>query len=694
MKRLLLMFIVCCFNVIVVEAQPVVGKDKAWQIVQDSVLNGKLEGINVALVKDVLLSNSKIKSFISDEVSPSFDSWFFFIDDNPNANWEHPCRYVFVNVLSGAYKVISKRRPPLGYEMEQLVSVKISSDTNNALFNFNQKGRNGQALGMATTDYAVIISGGMDKERNFERYWNDCAAVYNTLTKVYNYPKDHIYVLMSDGKNPQVDLCLNNGKFVSSPLDLDNDGIDEVDYSATYENIAHVFNELASILTEEDNLFVFTTDHGGQYQGKDAFLCLWGEILSDKKFAEEINKVQAKTINICMEQCNSGGFIDDLQAKNRVIVTACDYDEVSWPAENLLYDEFVYHWVSAVYGQTPDGKIVSADFNGDGYVSMQEAFIYAKNHDKKQETPQYESLPQELGINLALSQFVSLKIKGPTIVCDASDYSVEMLPKGAEVVWSIIREKGACSLLQNSPTQNQCTVQRVVSMILQGELKAEVYFNNQLVRILTKEIYGKNSFKGTYEQKRESVNGVLHPAIPETEIELGKAYSVHQGSQVILKSKYNFEGLKISHSGVTPSFWQYNGIDQVIFTLPVGSGGIPFHVIGQGEGGSCADFDILFFSLANNANIMALKVENVGSSCKVSIENEDNVESSIRSLNSIEEKWCLEVYDVYKGNLVFTIPVNGKSYELDTSKLEMGTYVIRAIVNGNVLSKKIQIKRC
>ncbi len=35
----------------------------------------------------------------TDFIAPS-DSWFFFIDDNPNMYWVHPCRYVFINASS------------------------------------------------------------------------------------------------------------------------------------------------------------------------------------------------------------------------------------------------------------------------------------------------------------------------------------------------------------------------------------------------------------------------------------------------------------------------------------------------------------------------------------------------------------------------------------------------------------------
>lgn len=39
-------------------------------------------------------------------------AWFFFIDDDPGANWEHPCRYLFVDADTGKYDIIGAKTPP------------------------------------------------------------------------------------------------------------------------------------------------------------------------------------------------------------------------------------------------------------------------------------------------------------------------------------------------------------------------------------------------------------------------------------------------------------------------------------------------------------------------------------------------------------------------------------------------------
>ena len=54
--------------------------------------------------------------------------------------------------------------------------------------------------------HAIIISGGMNKLMNHERYWNDCSFLYRTLSQTYRVPKRNIIVLMSDGGDPEEDM--------------------------------------------------------------------------------------------------------------------------------------------------------------------------------------------------------------------------------------------------------------------------------------------------------------------------------------------------------------------------------------------------------------------------------------------------------------------------------------------------------
>ena len=256
---------------------------------------------------------------------------------------------------------------------------------------------------ISENEYAIIINGGANPAENYERYWQNCSAVYQTLVNSYGYDKGNIFVIMSDGTSSALDLRLNDGRYGNSPLDLDFDGIADVQYAATKSNITKVFDTLANRVTSDDNVFIFVTDHGDT----NSVIWLWNNTkITKNEFAQEVNKISnAKTINVFMQQCYSGGYVDVLKGSNRVITTACSANEESWPLPNCAYDEFCYLWVSAVTGSTPDNQYsVNADYNNDYVISMEEAFRYADSMRTRPETPQYSSpTDPNVGAYLTLS---------------------------------------------------------------------------------------------------------------------------------------------------------------------------------------------------------------------------------------------------------------------------------------------------
>lgn len=206
---------------------------------------------------------------------------------------------------------------------------------------------------------------------------------------------------MSDGWETGADRHLISGGYDDSPRDLDGDGTTDVTNKATKAAIISLFDMLGEWMLPNDYLYVFTTDHGSLESGNDVKICLWNETeMRDDEFATELNKINAGKISIVMEQCHSGGFVDDLSGNGRVIATACQASQSSYATTDLLYNEFVYHWTAAALGEYPDGTSVDADSNNDGFVTMLEAFEYARNNDTKSETPQYNSQPQSLGREL------------------------------------------------------------------------------------------------------------------------------------------------------------------------------------------------------------------------------------------------------------------------------------------------------
>lgn len=308
--------------------------------------------------------------------------WLVFVDKEPKAGWEHPCTYVYAkdgSRIIGDFTVVDSVCPPSDIRLipvhksnnvpEDTVKVKVARGPENAF---------------AANTYAVILSGGKNKNSNNARYWNDCSFIYQTLTKKYRVPKGNVKVLMSDGTDPAVDMCREVGDpYISSPLDLDDDGNPEIEYSATKTNLRRVFSELSNELGDEDHLFVYVIDHGGyDYQKKSSYICLWND---EKLYPEELNSYldgcEAGYISFVMGQCYSGGFVEPLRADNRLVMAACSADDLSYGCEDIPFDEFVYHWTSAVNGVTAFGDKISADGNADDNVSLGEAYTYARQKD-------------------------------------------------------------------------------------------------------------------------------------------------------------------------------------------------------------------------------------------------------------------------------------------------------------------------
>ena len=110
---------------------------------------------------------------------PNSRCWFFFIDEMPYANWSHPCKYVFINVSNGRITSLERTDPPMDIEnMDILHRVRPTNRTNpDSLFKIPIR-INSRNVNTTENEYAIIISGGYNSYKNWERYWNDCSAIY------------------------------------------------------------------------------------------------------------------------------------------------------------------------------------------------------------------------------------------------------------------------------------------------------------------------------------------------------------------------------------------------------------------------------------------------------------------------------------------------------------------------------------
>lgn len=133
--------------------------------------------------------------------------------------------------------------PTGNFEIRHLMPRNSTYDSHRPIVSFGQT--NDIQQQSANHTQAIILSGGYNMANNYQRYWNDCSFIYQTLTKRYCIPKENISVLMSDGTDPAPDMRITNTyRYKSQPLDLDGDGLDDIQYAATRENVQAVLNGL------------------------------------------------------------------------------------------------------------------------------------------------------------------------------------------------------------------------------------------------------------------------------------------------------------------------------------------------------------------------------------------------------------------------------------------------------------------
>jgi hypothetical protein len=120
--------------------------------------------------------------------------------------------------------------------------------------------------------------------------------------------------------------------------------------------------------------------------------------IRDDEFAALIKKVPCKYRVFAMQQCYSGGFIDDLRDDKTVILTSCAPDQFASRAdtETEIYKGVEYHHDEFSYHLH---KVLS-----EGNCTMYHAYQVIKANDSlRSEAPQYSGGRNNLGQRLTLA---------------------------------------------------------------------------------------------------------------------------------------------------------------------------------------------------------------------------------------------------------------------------------------------------
>jgi hypothetical protein len=214
-------------------------------------------------------------------------------------------------------------------------------------------------LASADTTYAVLFSGGGDKDSNKQRYYDQSLRMWNDASGLFT--PANTWLLFADGTevgDDRRDATDMAGTYVDSDWSMIPFGHI---LSATEANLALIMAGVGQVITSEDSFYFWSFDHGaplaGANPGNDSALVTWepattADYVSDQELADMANGFlnEPKGSAYAFAQCHAGGMVDELMAGpapgRRFAAWAADASECS------LGDGWASKWADAVENPT------------------------------------------------------------------------------------------------------------------------------------------------------------------------------------------------------------------------------------------------------------------------------------------------------------------------------------------------------
>ena len=292
--------------------------------------------------------------------------------------------------------------------------------------------------------------------------------------------------------------------------------------------------------------------------------------------------------------------------------------------------------------------------------------------------------------NDTICSYQRISISGSSSLCDTKNYSVENLPSGSNVSWNLtLNDPTAAQLIADSPALNQCQIVRDESHSLSfsGTLTATVIYQGDTITVLSKDLTGPSS--------------LLLGAYLVSDVETGndRAYPLSSTNYISLQPIRIYRVFSTYFAGktITPILppssqgYIYRRINPNMIEVMLPQNG--FLGLDISDSGCYSTY---WAFVASSSAHYSMQIEN--SSYLLSVRLVENDEETQRSdqkgalTRRNDLAWTLEVYDISNSRKMSSAEVNGNSRTLDTSSWPKGIYIVRAIVDKEILSEKITIQ--
>jgi len=128
---------------------------------------------------------------------------------------------------------------------------------------------------------------------------------------------------------------LNGGNWLESNIKV------IINNEVNITGIDNAINWLSINADEDDISIIYYAGHGGQSSSNEYIIIINGSI-SDFELNEKLESIPGKTI-VIIDSCHSGGFIEELGQRDRMILTACRKDNLTYQYSKFKSGIFGYY---------------------------------------------------------------------------------------------------------------------------------------------------------------------------------------------------------------------------------------------------------------------------------------------------------------------------------------------------------------